>query len=34
MYPEVTRGADFIVFLRVQYDDFVCVIHEANIKAE
>jgi tripartite-type tricarboxylate transporter receptor subunit TctC len=34
MYPAVTCGADFTVFLRAQYDDFGRVIHEANIKAE
>jgi tripartite-type tricarboxylate transporter receptor subunit TctC len=34
MYPAVTCGTDFAVFLRVQYDDFGRVIHEANIKAE
>jgi tripartite-type tricarboxylate transporter receptor subunit TctC len=34
MYPAVTCGADFTAFLRIQYDDFGRVIHEANIKAE
>jgi tripartite-type tricarboxylate transporter receptor subunit TctC len=34
MDPAVTCGADFAVFLRVQYDDFGRVIHEMNIKAE
>jgi hypothetical protein len=34
MYPAVPCGADFAVFLRVQYDDFGRIIQEANIKAE
>jgi tripartite-type tricarboxylate transporter receptor subunit TctC len=34
MYPEVTCGADFTAFLRIQYDDFGRVIHELNIKTE
>jgi hypothetical protein len=34
MYPAVTCGADFTAFLRIQYDDFGRVIHEANIKTE
>jgi hypothetical protein len=34
MYPAVTCGADFTVFIRIQYDDFGRVIHEGNVKAE
>jgi hypothetical protein len=33
-YPAVTCGADFTVFLRIQYNDFGRAIHEANVKAE
>jgi tripartite-type tricarboxylate transporter receptor subunit TctC len=34
LYPAVTCGADFATFLRVQYDDFGRIIHEADIKVE
>lgn len=34
LYPAVTCGADFTTFLRVQYDDFGRIIHEADIKVE
>jgi tripartite-type tricarboxylate transporter receptor subunit TctC len=34
LFPAVTCGADFGVFLRKQYDEFGRVIREANIKVE
>jgi tripartite-type tricarboxylate transporter receptor subunit TctC len=34
LYPTVTCGADFTAFLRIQYDAFGRIIHEADIKAE
>jgi tripartite-type tricarboxylate transporter receptor subunit TctC len=34
LYPAVTCGTDFATFLRIQYDDFGRIIHEADIKAQ